>query len=126
MNDSSSLYSFMLTTIANHTITLHQNFAVIVPHPNTELTAASLQAIEQRFGPYTLQNYGVILYPHNRYAVSFCAMQHLTNLPENIYVSIVSGSERTRMVFDLLKHMTNRVEIFSTTNSAEAWIKHIL
>lgn len=112
----------MFTALANHTITCHQDFAVVVPHPGSELTEATLVAFEQKFGQPPKRNFAIIFYPHPQYSIRFCAMQYLMNLPDNIYIGVVSGSRHTRMVFDLLKQMNSQIKIFSSQVNAHHWL----
>ena len=118
---------FMLTQVklkqaANHTITLHEHYAVIVPNPGTELTSSGMREINTHLQTLSLKNYPVILFPHNKYSVSFCAMKDLLTLPDNIRLAIISGSKRTRLVFGFLRDLSDSVQIFSETGSLETWL----
>lgn len=130
----------MLIQTCHHTITLHDDFVVIVPHPGYELTSESLTEIKdhiitaiQTNDDRNSGNLGkgssltpVLFFPHSQYSVSFCAMKELINVQDKIQLGIISGSERTRMVFDFLTDLCKGVNILSNTHEMSQWLSNSL
>ena len=113
----------MLTLAANHTITVQDNFAVIVPHPGTELTSKGLADIKDALGALLYRShYPIIFYPHGQYSVRFCAMKELISLSDRLHLCIVSGSERTRLVYGFLEDLCSGVTIFKDNRETHRWL----
>lgn len=111
----------MLLTVSNHTISLNDDYAVIVPHPNTEISETTIRNITRSIANTDFQPKSYIFHAHNHLHVSFCAMQHMMKL-KKVNVGVVSGSARTRQIFYSLKYMSPGIEIFHNLKDAEDWL----
>lgn len=116
----------MLTHTANHTITLHDDFAVIVPDPESELTSECLHVIQKELEKHTTHIYPILFYPHSKYSIKACAMKEIIQLSGKFRLAIISGSDRTRLVYDFFTDFCTGVEIFDTTDKANVWLNEQL
>ncbi|GLQ31329.1 hypothetical protein [Litoribrevibacter albus] len=95
---------------------------MIVPHPGYELTSQCISEIKAHIAE-TGQRKPILFFPHSKYSIGFCAMKELIRIQQHLQVGIVSGSERTRMVFDFLTDLCKGVEILPDTKAMIHWLQ---
>ncbi len=112
----------MLIQTDHHTLTLYNNLFVIVPHPGYELTTEYFAELKSHIVKHQSDHYRILFFPHSKYSINVCAVKDLINLPTNVVLGIVSGSERTRMVFKFLTDMCPGIQVLDDVDAMNRWL----
>ena len=115
----------MLIQTDHHTLSLYDNVFIIVPHPGYELTSEYFAELKSHIVKHPRDLYRIVFFPHSKYSINFCAVKDLINLPRNVALGIVSGSERTRMVFNFLTEVCPGIRVLDDVEAMHRWLNQL-